>query len=271
MAGFQNDALKQRLDWAVRIALEAGRLTLNYFRQIDLEIERKADNSPVTTADREAEELLRLRIAERFPADGLLGEEYGSIEGETGYHWVLDPIDGTKSFIHGVPLYTTLVAVLREDQPCVGVIHAPATSETVYASTGRGCWYLPGPAIPSRAARVSQVGRLEESLVLTSEVGIFAHRHGGDASQVFHGLERQARLARTWGDGYGYLMVATGRAEVMIDPVMNLWDTAPLQTVIEEAGGQFCDWQGRPTVHSGDAVATNGLVTDAVLALTRGH
>lgn len=270
MAGL-DDALKQRLDWAVRIALEAGSLTLKHFRQEDLQIERKADDSPVTIADRAAEELLRLRIAERFPADGLLGEELGSIEGNSGYRWVLDPIDGTKSFIHGIPLYTTLVAVLHEDQPIVGVIHAPAMSETVYAATGGGCWYLPGAALPSRQARVSQVDRLEESLVLTSEVANFALRRGADASHVFQQLQRQARLARTWGDGYGYLMVATGRADVMIDPVMNLWDAAPLQTVIEEAGGHFRDWQGQPSVHSGDAVATNGLVTDAVLALTKDH
>jgi len=271
MASLAADALKQRLDWAVEIALEAGRLTLGHFRQSGLQVERKADDSPVTVADREAEELLRLRIAERFPADGLLGEELGSIEGKSGFQWVLDPIDGTKSFIHGVPLYTTLVAVLHEEQPCAGVIHAPAMSETVYAATGGGCCYLPGPGILPRPAYVSQVSRLEESLVLTSEVANFALRRPADASHVYHELERQARLARTWGDGYGYLMVATGRAEVMIDAVMNLWDAAPLQTVIEEAGGRFSDWQGRPTVHSGDAVACNGLVADAVLALTKDH
>jgi histidinol-phosphatase len=271
MATLADDALRERLDWAVEIALEAGLLTLQHFRQADLQVERKADDSPVTIADREAEELMRLRIAQRFPADGLLGEELGSVEGRSGYLWVLDPIDGTKSFVHGIPLYTTLVAVLHGDQPCAGVIHAPAMSETVYAGTGGGCWYLGGSGIPPREARVSQVGRLEESLILTSEVASFALRREGDASQVFHELERQARLARTWGDGYGYLMVATGRAEVMVDPVMNLWDSAPLQPVIEEAGGRFCDWQGRPTVHTGEAVATNGLVADAVLAITQGH
>jgi fructose-1,6-bisphosphatase/inositol monophosphatase family enzyme len=143
--------------------------------------------------------------------------------------------------------------------------------ETVYAATGGGCWYLSGEQRAPQPARVSQVGRLEESLVLTSEAANFAIRRSADAADVFHQLERKARLARTWGDGYGYLMVATGRAEVMIDPVMNLWDTAPLQTIVEEAGGRFCDWQGRPTVHSGDAVATNGLVADEVLALTRGR
>jgi histidinol-phosphatase len=271
MASDTADPRKLRLDWAVKIAHEAGRHTLKYFRRGDLEVERKADDSPVTIADREAEELLRLRIAERFPADGLLGEELGAIESKSGYQWVLDPIDGTKSFIRGVPLYSTLVAVLLDGEPCIGVIHAPATSETVYADTGGGSWYLPGKGQQPRQAQVSRVSRMQDSLVLTSEVANFAKRLSGDTSDVFHELEHRARLARTWGDGYGYLMVATGRAEVMIDAVMNLWDAAPLQPILEEAGGRFSDWQGRATVHSGDAIATNGLIADEVLTLTKGR
>jgi histidinol-phosphatase len=260
------DPLQERLDWAVEIAREAGRLTLEYFRRPNLQVDRKADDSPVTVADRQAEELLRRRIAERFADDGILGEELGLQAGGSGYQWVLDPIDGTKSFIHGVPLYTTLVAVLEGDAARVGVIHAPALGETVYAAAGHGCWYTSDghPAVPPRRANVSTVAYLREGLLLTSEIASFAGERQPDALDV----QRQARLARTWGDGYGYLMVATGRAEVMIDPVMNLWDAAPLQPVIEEAGGRFTDWQGRPTVHSGDAVATNGLVAGEVLALT---
>jgi histidinol-phosphatase len=265
------DDRQARFDWAVKIALEAGQLTLEHFRRGELQVERKSDDSPVTVADRQAEALLRKRIAERFPTDGVLGEEMGLVEGKSRFQWVLDPIDGTKSFIHGVPLYTTLVAVLDEQQPCAGVIHAPATSETVYAQSGGGCWYLPGACQAAQSARVSPIGKLREGLLLTSEVSGFSERRVGDATEVFLKLQRAARLARTWGDGYGYLMVATGRAEVMIDPVMSLWDVAPLQTVIEEAGGRFCDWQGQPTIFSGDALATNGLVADEVLALTKGR
>lgn len=271
MSTANQDPLQRRLDWAVEIAREAGRLTLRYFRQSDLRVERKQDDSPVTVADREAEALLRRRIAERFPDDGILGEELGTEEGTSGYQWVLDPIDGTKSFIHGVPLYTTLVAVLQDQQPRLGVIHAPACRETIYAAAGQGCWYLPDEGVPPLAAHVSQVSRLGEGLLLTSEVASFATRRSSDATDVYLQLQRAARLARTWGDGYGYLLVATGRAEVMIDPVVNVWDAAPLQTILEEAGGKFCDWQGRPTVHAGDAVATNGLVAEEVLALTKGR
>jgi histidinol phosphatase-like enzyme (inositol monophosphatase family) len=269
MESVTDDPIGTRLQWAVRIAREAGQLTLRHFRNADLHVDRKADDSPVTAADREAEELLRRLIGERFPDDSILGEELGSTDGSTGYQWVLDPIDGTKSFIHGVPLYTTLVAVLEGDQPCLGVIHAPAAAETVYAATGSGCWYLAGEGVEPLRARVSRVSTLRESLLLTGEFKSFATERPVDALDVYLRLHRAARLARTWGDGYGYLMVATGRAEVMIDPVMNLWDIAALAPVIEEAGGDFRDWQGRPTIHASDCFATNGLVTDEVLAITK--
>jgi len=269
MASTLDKAVSERLELAVAIAKEAGDLTLRYFRRDDLQVERKSDNSPVTIADRGAEELLRKRISERFPDDAIVGEEFGITAGTSGYQWALDPIDGTKSFVHGVPLYTTLVAVLRDDKPCVGVIHAPAAAETVYAQTGGGCWYVSGRDSQPRRAHVSRVARLSEALLLTTEIRTFTDGRERDAMHVFLSLERSARLTRTWGDGFGYLMVATGRAEAMIDPELDIWDLAALMPVIEEAGGTFCDWQGRATVHSRDAIATNGLVNEEVLAITR--
>jgi histidinol phosphatase-like enzyme (inositol monophosphatase family) len=271
MASTLDKAVSERLELAVAIAQEAGQLTLRYFRRDDLQVERKADKSPVTIADRGAEELLRKRISERFSQDAIVGEEYGASDGKSGYTWALDPIDGTKSFVHGVPLYTTLVAVLRDDKPCVGVIHAPAAAEIVYAQTGGGCWYIGENGAQPRPARVSKVARLSESLLLTTEVRTFTEGRPRDAMRVFQSLEQSARLTRTWGDGYGYLMVATGRAEAMIDPELDIWDLAALMPVIEEAGGTFCDWQGQTTVHSRDAIATNGRVNEEVLAITRGN
>lgn len=261
--------ISERLDFAVEIARAAGDLTLRHFRRADLEVERKADRSPVTIADRDAEKLLRDRIAKQFSDDAILGEELGKRDGTSGFQWVLDPIDGTKSFIHGAPLYTTLVAVLHDDQSRIGVIHAPATGETVYASKGGGCWYTSTAGAKPEPAHVSNVARLEDGLLLTSEIESFRQHASPGAFEFFLRLQATARLSRTWGDGYGYLMVATGRAEVMIDPLMNLWDAAPLQTVIEEAGGKFTDWRGNPTIRAGEAIATNGLVTDEVLALQR--
>ena len=269
MANHSAIDVSARLDFAVKIAHEAGDTTLRYFRRDDLQVERKADQSPVTVADRAAEELLRQRIATAFPQDAVLGEEFGPQAGTSGFQWVLDPIDGTKSFIHGVPLYTTLVAVLKDDRPCLGVIHTPAIGETVYAQTGCGCWWIAGGDSSPKPARVSNVSRLNESLLLTTDIAAFSTCRETDATEIYLRLQREARYARTWGDGYGYLMVATGRAEVMIDPVVNLWDAAPLQTVVEEAGGHFSDWQGQRTVHAGEAIATNGRVINEVLAITR--
>jgi histidinol-phosphatase len=265
------DPVQIRLEAAVRWTREAGDLTLGYFRKRDLAVEFKADASPVTAADRAAEELLRKRIATEFPDDSILGEEYGAAIGTSGYQWVLDPIDGTKSFVHGVPLYTTLVAVLADDQPKIGIIYAPAVGEMVFASAGGDCWHVDTSAadIAPTPARVSTVRNLRESLFLTTEISSFSTARKKDALPVYLELQRAARLARTWGDGYGYMMVATGRAEVMVDPVMNLWDAAPIQTVIQEAGGQFTDWQGKSTIHAGEGVATNGLVAEEVIAITR--
>jgi len=265
----QTNDITERMKFAVEIAREAGAVTRRYFRRDDLVVDRKSDQSPVTIADKSAEELLRSRIGGRFSTDAIIGEEFGEVSGSSGYQWILDPIDGTKSFIHGVPLYTTLVAVLRENEPVVGLIYAPALDEMAYAAKGCGCWYQPTADAEPAAARVSNVSKLSESLLLTTEVGSFTTHRKVDAMDAFLELDRKSRLMRTWGDGYGYLLVATGRAEVMIDPAMNVWDAASLQNVIEEAGGHFTDWKGVATVHSGEGVATNGRVTPEVLAILR--
>jgi histidinol-phosphatase len=265
----QSSDIAERMKFAVEIAREAGEITLRYFRRDDLVVDHKSDHSPVTIADKSAEELLRQRIGGRFSTDGIIGEEFGEAAGSSGYQWILDPIDGTKSFIHGVPLYTTLVAVLRDNEPVVGLIYAPALHEMVWAAKGCGCWYQPTADAEPATARVSTVSKLSESLLLTTEVGSFSTHRKVDAMDAFFELQCKSRLVRTWGDGYGYLLVATGRAEVMIDAAMNVWDAASLQNVIEEAGGHFTDWKGVATVHSGDGIATNGRVTQEVLEILR--
>jgi len=282
------NAIEDRLELAVEIARRAGDETLKLFRQDTLQVELKGDGSPVTVADRAAEQLLRKLISAKFPGDAILGEEFGQQSGDTGFCWVLDPIDGTKSFIHGIPLYTTLVAVLQESagqaaggdqpnlgqpqlgQPQLGVIHSPATGETTYARVGGGCWYSANGDEPQQTS-VSKTAELSGGLLVTTELSSYTQHRKNDDLDVFLSLQRQARLARTWGDAYGYLMVATGRAEAMIDPIVNLWDAAALKPIIEEAGGRFTDWQGEPSVHTGDAIATNGLVHESVLSQTRGR
>jgi histidinol-phosphatase len=252
-----------RLELALTAAREAGRITLQHFRRDDLEVERKGDDSPVTVADRAAEEHLRARIAAAFFDDAILGEELPDRAGTSPFRWILDPIDGTKSFIHGIPLYGTLVGVECEDEPILGVIHIPAMGESVYAAVGQGAWYVRGVE-PPRPARVSRQSPLSQCLFLTSEVRSF-DKIG--RRPVYDALQATARLSRTWGDCYGYLMVATGRAEVMVDPIAAVWDLAPLLPILQEAGGSFTDWQGRRTIHSGQAIATNGLVQEEVLQI----
>jgi histidinol phosphatase-like enzyme (inositol monophosphatase family) len=257
--------IASRLELAVAAAREAGKITLQYYRRADLHVDRKQDDSPVTVADRQAEQHLRQRISEAFPEDGILGEEFPERPGVNGYRWILDPIDGTKSFIHGVPLYGTLVGIECDGESVAGVIRIPALDECVYAAVGGGAWYVSGDAPPQRT-QVNQCPRLAEALFLTSEVATFDEINRRDA---YERLEAACRLTRTWGDCFGYLMVATGRAEVMVDPVMNLWDASAVLPVIQEAGGTFTDWQGRATPHSGQGIATNGRVLDEVLAIVR--
>jgi histidinol-phosphatase len=261
----ESSDLQTRLALAVEVANEAGRITLRYFRRDDLEVDLKCDDTPVTCADRQAEEHLRRRIAAAFPDDGILGEELPEQPGGSGFRWIVDPIDGTKSFIHGVPLYSTLVAVEHEGRSVLGVIRIPAMNEMVYAARGQGAWHAIGDESP-RPARVSQQRSLSKSLFVTSEVLSFDKT---DRRPVFDRLQSAARLTRTWGDGYGYLMVATGRADLMVDPIMAIWDAAPLPPILEEAGGAFTDWHGNPTHQANEGIATNGLLLDQVLALVR--
>lgn len=256
--------LTTRLEAAVAFARRAGDFTLTHFQRDDLAVETKSDASPVTVADRGAEQLLRAAIAATFPHDAILGEEFGEQSGTSGYRWILDPIDGTKSFISGVPLYGTLIGIERDGRSVVGVIHLPALAETAYAAVGGGAWYVKGSAAPRRA-HVSKK-TLSDGLFLTSEVKNF---HKIDRADAYDRLQQAARITRSWGDAYGYLLVAVGRAEVMVDPMMHVWDCAALQPVIEEAGGTFTDWQGVPTIHSGNAVATNGVAFEEVLSFTR--
>jgi len=254
-----------RLEYAKKIAWEAGDLTLRYFDQPDLAVDRKEDRTPVTVADQRAEELLRRRIGEAFPDDAILGEEFPCKAGTSGYRWILDPIDGTKSFIHGVPLYSTLIGVEKDGDCQIGVIALPALKEMLWAEKGGGTWWeSPRFAEPVRA-RVSQKERLDESLFLTSEVIAF---DWVGRREVFARLERDTLLTRTWGDAFGYYLVATGRAELMIDPVMSLWDAAPLLTILEEAGGVFTDWKGNRTIFNEEGIASNGRFHEQVIELT---
>ena len=243
---------------AVELACSAGDLTLRWFGGEDLQLQTKADDTPVTIADREAERLIRSELARRYPHDGIIGEEEGVREGASGRRWVVDPIDGTYGFVHGVPLYATLLAVLDDHGPLVGVIHLPALGETVYAARGLGCFWRRGGQ-PPRPARVNAHRTLAGSAVMTSGVG---HWRPGRLDRL---PEARAKV-RTWGDGYGYALVATGRVEAMVDPEVSVWDLAPLPVILAEAGGRFSTVDGRDDLWGGSGVASNGHIHDALLA-----
>jgi histidinol phosphatase-like enzyme (inositol monophosphatase family) len=255
----ENSELEGLLDFAVGLARGAGEITLRYFRR-SYSSEHKADGSPVTQADREAERFIRARIEEAFPHDSVLGEEEATRTGTSGRQWIIDPIDGTYSFVHGVPLYGVLIGLEIAGESRLGVVNLPALGELVCAARGLGCFWNDKPA------RVSTVSTLEDALLLSTDFGT-CERYGFGAPA--RRLERRAGARRTWGDCYGHILVATGRAEVMLDPVMNVWDCAPLLSILEEAGGTFTDWQGRKTIHGGNAISTNGLLLETVFEVIK--
>jgi histidinol-phosphatase len=243
------------------IATAAGRHTLEYFGRDDLTYDAKADASPVTVADRGAEQLVRKLVKESFPEDTIQGEEFAEQTGTSSYRWVVDPIDGTKSFICGVPLYSTLLALEYDGQPLGGVIFMPALDEIIVAAIGHGSWCRRGSSSWKRAS-VSQRTSLKEAVFVTSQVNSFDRR---DRASTYKQLEAATFIARSWGDGYGYWLVATGRADLMVDPICNAWDVAAILPVIVEAGGRFTDWKGVETVRSGEGLGTNGHLHRAVL------
>lgn len=262
------DPLDLRLELAVSMARAAGELTLAAFRSPDLEIERKSDGSPVTAADRAAERLLRGRIAAAFPGDAVLGEEEGSTAGTSGFAWILDPIDGTESFVRGVPLFGTLVACEHEGEVALGVIACPAAGELVYAARGRGAFWSVGGGAP-RPARVSRTARLAEALVTSTSLARLDRATSPGARER---LLAAAGKTRGWSDCYAYLLVATGRADVAFDcDGMQVWDNAALQPIVLEAGGRFSDLRGEHTVRGGSALASNGLLHDDLLSLLAGQ
>jgi histidinol-phosphatase len=255
-----------RLVAALDAVKPAAAETLRWFHSADLTVTEKHDRSPVTQADVAAEAILRDQLLGGFPDDAFLGEESGRTDGTSGYEWIVDPIDGTKSFVRGVPLYATLIGCRRDGKGVLGVIAIPALDEVAYAAAGGGAWHVRAGG-PPQQARVSSRATLGESLLCSSDFTSFAKRSDAAAGETMRQrLEAACGLVRSWGDGYGYLLVATGRAEVMADPLLNEWDAAAVEIVVTEAGGRFTDWQGRPRIDSGDGIATNGLVHAAALA-----
>lgn len=254
-----------RLRFAVEAARAAGELALFYYRRVSLRIDSKSDGTPVTEADREAESLLRREILAAFPRDGLLGEEHGETPGTSGYRWILDPIDGTKAFIRGVPLWGGLIAAVQGERARIGVIEMPALAESAWAGEGTGAFQRRAGSEP-RPARVSPTEELSAGLLCVSAIETYKEM---GLMGTLAGLAGAAREARGWSDAYAHLLVATGRADVAIEPRVSPWDVAPLQVILAEAGGKFTDWSGADSIWTGSCVSSNGRVHAQTLGLLR--
>lgn len=253
----QPNSINEFMDFASHTAYTAGRMTLGTFQtQIDVDI--KSDGSPVTVTDRSVEAYIRAQIGECYPSHAILGEELGEQGSGASHRWIIDPIDGTKSFVRGVPLYATLLGLEIDGEVKVGAAYFPALDELLVAGQEQGCWWN------GRRSKVSAVARLEQATVACTTTMKFA-QYGRQLA--WDRLLNACYFQTGWGDAYGYALVATGRIEIMLDPVMSAWDAAPLLPILREAGGYFGDWHGRQTIYGGEGLASNAALLDQVLAI----
>ena len=248
------------LQFAIYLARSAGKKTLSHFRKKGVVVERKGDDSPVTIADREAEKWIREQITGNYPDHGIIGEEFGEKQTGSRITWILDPIDGTQSFIHGIPLYTTLIGVTIEGEPEIGVIYAPAMDELCEACIGLGARYN------GQDCKVSDIDSIADATILSTDITTIQKEGLGPS---FQKLSDVCRIHRTWGDAYGHMMVATGRAEIMIDPILNIWDAAPLLPILQESEGVFLDFKGFARIDSGHGFSSNNRLAAQVLPLMK--
>lgn len=246
--------LEERMQFARSIAREAGEITLGYFGKLSNEQQdHKGDGTPVTIADRASETHLRQRIAERYPEDAILGEEFDDKPGTSAYEWIIDPIDGTISFVHGVPLYGTMLACLRDGEPVVGVVRMPALGEGVYAATGLGCWHERTGHDPVRA-RVSQTDRIEDTLLNTTSLSYFTTPQ---LRALYEHLDRDCKHTRGWSDAYAWVLLATGRVDAVLEPELKLWDFAAAIPITLESGGAWSDLSGSRSLDATQVLAAN--------------
>lgn len=253
------ESLRSLLDFAVEAAWQAGKITLEYF-QTRVAVSTKEDGSFLTIADRRSEKRIRELLRSAFPDHGILGEEYGERRGAGRYRWIVDPLDGTASFIRGVPFYGVLIGLERDGEAVAGVANFPALGEMVYAAKGEGCYWN------GKRARVSKTEALKDAALMSTDTTSFT-AYGFDAA--YRNLVAASRMHRTWGDCYGHALVATGRADVMLDAILKIWDAAAFKPILEEAGGTWTDWSGNPSIESGNAISTNGLLFGEVMRIVK--
>jgi histidinol-phosphatase len=249
------------LEAALDAARAAGAIALRYFRG-DVPVTLKADQTPVTQADREAEAAIVERLRAAFPDVGVLGEEYGA-QGSQGRRWIIDPIDGTANFVRGIPYWATLLALEEEGEVTVGVVHAPATGDLLWARRGAGAFANGAPL------RVSPVDRLAEATLVHAGLAYMKQLRPAGYWEGFLRLVDRTGRQRGFGDYFGYTFVLRGQAELMIECDVKPWDLAPFMVLFAEAGGRLTDFEGRPTIYSGTVLASNGRLHAEALAVLR--
>src|SRR5262245_59667073 len=254
-----NPDCRSRYEVMVEVTRAAGQVALGLFEQ-NLTVEWKGDLSPVTEADRRTEQTLRSLLVGSFPGDGFFGEEFGDTPGSTGYRWIIDPIDGTRCFVRNIPHWATLVGLEHAGEMIAGVSYAPADDQLFRALRGEGAYKN------DRRVRVSEVATLDRALACYSGARFF--QEAGKERQ-FLNMVRGVEGARGYGDYYGFVLVAQGSSDLMVDYGVHEWDIAGLKVIVEEAGGRFTDWDGGSDLTRPDCVASNGKLHDAALAILR--
>src|SRR5436190_2414613 len=248
---------RNRYELAITAAQQAGRLALGYF-DANVTVEWKHDQTPVTLADRQAEALLRTQLLAAFPGDGFLGEESGDTPGDSGFRWIIDPIDGTRNFVRGIPLWATLIGLEYKQEQIAGVASVPAWGQTYRALCGEGAFR------DDRRLHVSKVSALSEAVMFYSSLSWFLK---AGRQEAFVDLAKRVQRQRGFGDFYGFLLVAQGSGELMMEHGVHVWDVAAMKPIVEEAGGRLTDWDGQPNIHRPDVLASNGVLHEEILRL----
>jgi histidinol-phosphatase len=251
--------LRKLLDFATETAFQAGQLTLAYF-QTGTQPDFKADDSPVTIADKKAEELIRARIEKYYPSHSIVGEEFGESNKGSSFRWFIDPIDGTKSFMRGVPLYAVLIGLEIDGRIEAGVSYFPGVGDMVYAASNEGCFWN------GRRSYVSETKTLDRAYFAFTDITSFA-KHG--RAEVLGRILKSTYHRVGWSDAYGHMLVATGRVDIMIDPIMNPWDCGPFPVLLREAGGYFGDLAGNETIYGNEALSTTKVLLSSILELIK--
>ena len=246
--------MQEFVDFSKALASASGDIITSYFRS-DFAVETKSDESPVTIADKQAEEIMREMIMKEYPAHGIIGEEFGDHNENAEYQWVLDPIDGTKSFVSGTFLFGTLIGLMKDGQPIVGTIHHPLTSHLLIGTGDE-------TRLNGEIVKVRDTRKLRDAVMLYSD---FIHVGQYQNGIAFQQLMGRTKYNRTWGDCHGYFLLATGYADIMLDPIMHLWDIVALIPVVEGAGGKITSWNGGPPLSGNGIIASNGPLHSQVM------